>query len=494
MSTSESSPIRLIMFTSKDCVYCPPVESIVREVIGSGMQDLVHVSTIDVEGDKETTSQYNIHALPTLVINDEIVLEGGMEDDSVRDLLWSTLLNYAFTSVETEELIKYALLFITMNSIDSLNNTSILRSSIGDYTHISTYQLNLLSLYSLDPLIPHFLYKAGYKLGMYGIMHHILLTLNPSLGKTPKRVSRFKKLADALELYFSNREIYSTRIANSADVVELTENTIHLKVSELASSSIGIDVGEPMCGFTAGQLAGVTAAVMGTEASCEEQICLANGGDFCLFKIGIDGAYEKSTLPPLEDKDERAARKQNFYEVIHETTTIIEDSLLMRKPQRQYAGDFIHISVLQPIIITLKLLDRLSGVLLYTGGRELGVFGSGKGLLYSLVHERGANGIVSMDEGIDILLEFLRHPTSMLSRDYSRVRKRKVAVNTYHLEIEENAYVAGLNVGELDKTFCDFQAGFFAGRLQILIGMEPKVKEIACQGKGSDVCVFEIKI
>lgn len=52
----EVTPIRLIMFTSEDCVYCPPVEEIVKEVVGSGMQELVHVSTIDVHDDPDTAS------------------------------------------------------------------------------------------------------------------------------------------------------------------------------------------------------------------------------------------------------------------------------------------------------------------------------------------------------------------------------------------------------------------------------------------------------
>lgn len=499
----ETSPIRLIMFTSASCVYCPPIELIVHEVVGSGMQDLVHVSTIDIDIDKESAKEYNINVLPTLVINDEVVLEGGMDDDSVRDLLWSTLMNYAFTSVETEELVKASLLTVTMNSIDSLNNTSLLRPSIGDYAHIGTYQQSLLSLYSLDPLIPHFLYRAGHKLGKYGIMHHILLTLNLNLGKTPKRKMRYQEFGRALELYFSNREIYSTLIAESALVVSHSDSSIHLKVTEMASASIGMDVGEPMCGFTAGQLAGVTEAVMGTRASCEEQICLANGGDFCLFKISIDQDFVKQTLPPVENKDERTERRLNFYEIMHEIRLIGEDSLLMRKKQRPNVGDFIHISVFQPIIISLKLLDRLSGVVLYSAGRELGVFGPGKNLLYRLVYDNenyanidlGENrGVVSPDEGVMLLDQYLNHPTTHLSRDYAAVRTKKIDDETYHIEIEENSYVAGMNKSNLGKTFCDFQAGFFAGRLHILINIDPTVQEIKCQGKGDEFCVFEIKV
>ena len=296
----EVTPIRLIMFTSEDCVYCPPVHEIVKEVVGSGMQDLVHVSTIDVNDDPDTASQYEIMALPSLVINESIVLQGGMDDDSVRDLLWSTLMSHALTTEEALELTTNSLLSITMNAMDSLSGSRILRPTVGDFSHVGVYQQYLLSLYSLDPLIPFLLYKAGYQLGMVGMMHHVLTLLHPPLGKTSKRTSKFKHLARALELYFSDRELLPTQLAADAKVVEFTDTKFVIRVRELASASIKIDVGEPMCGFTAGQLAGVTAVVMGEInglVRCTETHCMANGADFCSFSISI---AEKTpfTLPP----------------------------------------------------------------------------------------------------------------------------------------------------------------------------------------------------
>jgi predicted hydrocarbon binding protein len=462
------------------------------------MQDLIHVSTVDIDDDLEASARYKIQALPTLVINDEIVLQGGMDDDSVRDLLWSTLLNQAVTSEKAAVQAKSSLLALTMNAMDSLNGSRMLRPTIGDYTHIGVYQQYLLSLYSLDPLIPHLLYKAGYQLGMFGMMHHVLTLLNPKLGRTPKRNLRFKQLAHALELYFSDRELLPTLLAESAEVKEVTENAILLQVDGLASASIRIDVGEPMCGFIAGQFAGVTAAVMGItgiSTSCEELVCMANGGDHCLFRIAI-GSKEAVdiTLPVSDRKEERAERKQNFYEVIHEMRLIIQDSMLMQKIQRVKVRDFIHISALQPIIISLKFLDRFSGTILFNGGKELGVFGPGKDLLYRLVQEEGIQPPVPLKAGVDLLLMYLTHPTSLLGREYGQVKLHTEKDDLYVLEIEDNVGIAGLQNTGLDNTFCDFQAGFIAGRLYILIGVDPIVREIECQGNGSSTCKFEIKI
>ncbi|MHA2403581.1 MAG: V4R domain-containing protein, partial [Candidatus Kariarchaeaceae archaeon] len=465
-------------------------------VVGSGMQDLVHATTVDIDDDPEAKTHYAIQALPTLVINDEIVLEGGMDDDSVRDLLWSTLMNQAISSEKAADLTKKSLLALTMNAMNSLDGSRILRPSVGDYTHIGVYQQYLLSLYSLDPLIPHLLYKAGYQLGMYGMMHHVLTLLNPKLGRTPKRKLRFKQLAKALELYFSDREILPTLLAESASVVTLTETYIDLKVQDLASASIRIDVGEPMCGFIAGQLAGVTSAVMGfsgLDADCQELICLANGGEACIFRISI-GPTTVTDLPPVESKIERVERRQNFYEVIHEMTRNIQDSKLMRKIQRISVRDFVHISALQPIIVSLKFLDRFSGTILYNGGKELGVFGPGKDLLYSLVNELGIHPPVPIDKGVKLILKYLTHPTNLLAREHGSVVLHSREDSVYHLEIIDNVSIAGMQDAGLDQKFCDFQAGFIAGRLYILIGVDPTVREIECQGTGAQSCTFEITV
>lgn len=491
----EVTPIRLIMFTSEDCVYCPPVEEIVKEVVGSGMQELVHVSTIDVQDDPDTASQYEIMALPSLVINESIVLEGGMDDDSVRDLLWTTLMSHALTTEKALTLTTNSLLAITMNAMDSLQGNRILRPSVGDFAHVGVYQQYLLSLYSLDPLIPFLLYKAGYQLGMVGMMHHVLTLLHPPLGKTSKPKSKFKHLARALELYFTDRDLIPTQLASEGKIVGFNDTTIVLRVHELASASIKIDVGEPMCGFTAGQLAGVTAVVMGEVngmVKCVETDCMANGADYCSFTISIT---EKSpiSLPPLETQEERAERRQNFYEVIHEMTGLIQDSQIMRKIQRPNARDFIHISVLQPIIVSLKFLDRLSGTILFNGGKELGIFGPGKDLLYRLVQESAVQVPLDFDSGVQLLFEYLSHPLTSLGREFGKLHLKNNGDESYTLEIQDNAAIAGMSTAALGHTFCDFQAGFFAGRLHILIGVNPFVKEIECQGTGSETCKFIIK-
>lgn len=493
---SATHPIRLIMFTSEDCIYCPPIEAITFEIVGAGMEGFVHVSTVDVDDDPDSAQRYGITSLPTLMINEQIVLQGGMDDDSVRELLWNTLLTHAVQNEELVELSKQSLLVLTMNFWDSLNREKQLRTNIGDFIHLGPYQLTLLSLYSLDPLVPFLLYKAGQQLGIFGMMHHILNLLEPRLGKASKRTKRFKYLAEALELYFSDREMLPTYFAERAEIVEVKDETLRLKVHGLASAAMGIDVGENMCDFTAGQLAGVTTAVMGTKSKCAEIACAATGFDFCVFEIELLGPDESDDigLPEYEDKGDRIDRRQAFYEVIHELTLKLEDSLLIRKPLRP-SGDYIHISALQPIVVSLKLLDEFTGSILYSGGRELGIFGPGKDLLYRLVHSaEGIQPPVKFDVGVELLHQYLSHPASALSREWGLVTLSPPDTERPDrriLTIQEYGAISGIhNIG---RTFCDFLAGFLAGRLTVLIGHDPILREIKCQGTGASACEFEIR-
>ncbi len=493
---SITTPIRLVLFESKKCTFCPNLERIVMKIVGtSTLKDMVYLSIINLDVNPEAAKEYPIHQLPLLVMNEKVVLRGKVEEELVEELLWNELMNQVGASVKVDVEMKSSLLGYTMISLNSINKSKLLRPTIGDYVHIGTFQLMLLSLYSLDPLMPQLLYRSGFKLGMYGILHHVLNILNPKLGRTHKRKFKFVQLGKAFEIYFSDRGAFDTRIAERAEIVEITKNTIYLKVYGMASASFNINIGEPVCGFTAGQLAGVTSLIMGTKSSCEELKCMANGANHCLFKISIDDEFKELENPVLEGKNERDNRRENFYEIIHEITPIIEDSLLMKRFQRPIVGDYVHLSVLQPIIIALKFIDKYSAFLLYSSGRELGIYGPGKELLYQQLYDKQIEGLVSPKKGVQLLYEYLTHPTSYLRREYGKITLREGEdENTFYFEIQDLASISGMAEANFGQTFCGFHAGFFAGRLQILIGVLPTITETKCQGKGDPVCEFQIKI
>ncbi len=490
--------IRLIMFTSEDCIYCPPVESIVKEVVGGAIGELIYVNTVDVDENPDVAERYNIHHLPTLMINEKVVLEGGMDDDSVREILWNTLLSLAVANKERMEKSKQSLLHLAVNSWESLTGERMLRKTVGDFIHLGPYQLTLLSLYSLDPLVPGILYQAGYQMGLYGLMHHILSILEPRLGMTTKRMKRLRFITEALALYFSDKEFLPTYIAESARIIYLSDEKFTIEISGLASGSMGINVGEPMCDFTAGTIAGVTEALMGTATVGVEIACAANGNNTCIFEIHIDPPSPQNIRrsPEVEDKLAIRERRLNFYESIHSLTFKLENSYFMRKRLRPSVGDMVHISALQPIVLSIKMMDDYLASILFSAGRELGIFGSGKALLYDIVERNYPEASLPVDFniGVEVFLKYMTHPTTYLANEWGIVELSEFdpqRPNERILSIGDYGAIAG--VPNLGMPFCDYLVGFITGRLAVIIGEEPQVREIACQGTGSAVCKFEIK-
>ncbi len=484
------------MFTSDDCIYCPPVESIVREVVGGAMKDFIYVNTVDVNENPDAANIYGVHSLPTLMINDQIVLQGGMDDDTVREILWNTLLTLAVENKERVVKSKTSLLELTHNSWQSLTGTRMLRHNVGDFIHIAPYQLTLLSLYSLDPLVPTLVYQAGNQLGKYGIMFHVLSILEPRLGKTARRSKRLKYLLDALELYFSDKEVVPTYFADEAKALSYDDSSYTIEIKGLVSGALGIDVGEPMCDYTAGMLAGVTETLLGAYAVGEEIACAANRSDSCIFRITFGDNSTKRRQPREEDKIDINNRRLKFYESSHEIAVNLEESLFMRKRLRSIAGDFVHISSLQPIIVSLKLMDDFLGSILYSSGRELGLFGWGKTLLYEILdsmfedEEEPYSLPLDIDSGVEGLYRYMTHPTTLLTKEWGVVRLKTTEIGDYMLNVYDYCAVAGIsNVG---KTLCDFLAGFLVGRLSVLIGYEASVEEVHCQGTGAEFCQFKI--
>ena len=483
------------MFTSKDCVYCPPIKAIVHEVIGQGMEEFTTVHIVDIDEEPEVAVKYNISSLPTLMINEEIVLQGGMDDDTVREMLWNQLVMQLSKSNEFIDSSKEALVNITKKYWESLNGVKAIRETMGDYIHLKPYQLTLLSLYSLDPLVPSLLYTAGKQLENRGIMQHFINHFEPRLTGTTDFFKRITYLAKTLVYYFNGHHIFSTYIAENAEVVEVTNESILLEVTGLASATIGVNVGEPLCHFTAGRLAGITSTIIAADAECEEENCLALNDKNCTFKITFGKSIKKMNFIASSRRDISSfERKRQFYEGIYELTINLQNSLLLKNKLRPI-GDYIHISEFQPIIICLKFLDIFTGSILYSSGRELGIFGSGKELLYRIINKREITPPFEIDVAFELLMDCLTHPASALTREYGEIHllpKKKKNQNYRELVVYEYSAISGIQ--NVNETFCDFFAGFLAGILAVLIGKDPKVKETVCQGTGGAGCTFLLTV
>ena len=93
--------------------------------------------------------------------------------------------------------------------------------------------------------------------------------------------------------------------------------------------------------------------------------------------------------------------------------------------------------------------------------------------------------------------EYFTHPTTYLSRGHSFVEIFDGEdEDEMYLRIYECAYASGANFSAetgMNETLCDFQAGFIAGRLALILKDPPIVTEVKCHGTGHNFCEFRIE-
>lgn len=484
-------PIRILLFTSATCKFCPEVERIVRGVVGAGLGATVSITTVDIDISPQIAEQYNITKLPSVVMNNELVLFGLMQEEDVKDKLWNSLFSNILQAEEKQDKKKENMFFIIQRTLDSIKG-SLIRKNIGDYVHLGTLQMTNLSILSLDILAPLLLYTSGRELGMYGASQMLLLITNPNIGNEIKSVPRFYEILKALEMLYSDPSKHPLFVSENAKLIEKSDTGATLRIWGSAYS-VGIsNVGEPLCHILAGEIAGSVQVLLGKHVKVTETSCWGLGDEYCDFKIEI--LNEEQILRPESDtgKKEAMLRRNTFLSKLYDVSKTISDSLFMKVPLRKRVMDYVHISLIQEEFMGIKFQDPFCSILLYSAGREFGIGGPGKEILQKKLMEKNMRPPLNLEEAVKLLTEYYQHPTNMLPRQYAFVDCEIEDEETAYIIIKECAHSSGsMNVGE---TFCDFEAGFIAGRIQLLIEDSVIVKEIECHGKGDNYCKFEIVI
>jgi predicted hydrocarbon binding protein len=503
----DAERVRLLFFTSPTCFACPEVERVVENIAGTSMKGMLHVSTIDISEEQEIASKYGIMSVPVVMMNEEIIAQGLITEDVIREKLWSQLLPNII-SRERDTRRKESMMILTKNTISSIISQELVRESIGDYVHIGVYQQVMMSLLALDPLVPQLLYQSGRELGMYGAAPYYLTVLNPRVGAV-KPEERFQETLVALAQLYSHNNIVPLYQATHCDVAQMEGYTATLRIYELANSAGAVNIGETLCHYTAGEIAGTVEAMIGSATSVMETKCKGLGDEYCEFEIEVFPGRELGKAPyrvyEVKDKDKKIKflgdipaeeyRRQIFYEFIHETTQHGYNSVLMTEALRPNDVDYVHISSLQQQIMSLKFRDKFCGALLYSAGRELGVIGPGKNIIYDLLASETLP-IESLKKATEIIQQYLTHPTNYLKREYSGAEiEEGEDEDEMILRIYENAYASGANLSEtnLNETLCDFTAGYLAGRLALILKDPPIVTETKCHGTGHNFCEFRIE-
>jgi predicted hydrocarbon binding protein len=465
----DTEKVRLLFFTSPDCFACPEVERVIENIAGTSMKGMLHVSTIDITEEQEIAAQYGIMSVPVVIMNEERIAEGLITEDVIREKLWSSILPNIINR-QRDTRLRESMMILTKNTISSIISQELVRNNLGDYVHIGIYQQVMMSLLQLDPLIPQLLYQSGRELGIYGAAPYYLTVLNPKVGAV-KPAERFQEALIALAKLYSHNNVVPLYLATHCDIAKVEGYTATLRIYELVNSAGAINIGETLCHYTAGEIAGTIEAMIGSATSVIESKCRGLGDDCCEFEIEVFLGKEVGKAPyqvyKPKEGDKRVQflgeipaedfRRQLFYEFIHETT--------------------------------------LCGALLYSAGRELGVIGPGKNIIYQLLDDETLP-ISSLKKATEIIMKYMTHPTNYLARGYSFVEVRDSEdEDEMFIRIYECAYASGANLSEtnLNETLCDFQSGYLAGRLALILKDPPIVTETKCHGTGHNFCEFRIE-
>ena len=487
--------LRLLMFTSKDCKFCPEIERIVRKFIGGNIGAKVNITTIDVDLSPDIAERYKIHLLPTVVMGNEAIIAGYMSEEDIRDRLWSKIFQTALNRDNSFEKHKETIFNLLPLLVDSINRKKLIRPTIGDYTHLGALQIVNMSLLALDKLAAIVLYDAGKMQGLLGLGQMMVSTMNPEIHKQIIVSSRFKETIMGIVKLLSDTDHYPLFIAEEAKIIEVSDSTA---VSRVYGSGFAVgspNIGEPLCWSLAGEIAGWVQCILGKNVKTTELSCWGLGKNHCDFFIELveNESAALITVESSKGKGELQERRTTFQHTLLEMAENYQESLFFKKRLRSKYGDFIHISVLQNALMSMKLMDPFLGMILYSAGSTFGLSGPGKDIIQNLISEKNIQQPINLKTALELISDELKHPTTLLSRQHSFVTfSTDEDSERGEITIFENVYAAG--AGNVDEHFCDFTAGYINGRLQLLLTDEFAVREIACHGSGDSVCKFEVTI
>lgn len=490
--------LRLLMFKSQKCRFCPEVFAIVRKHVGN--QKNVSLITIDADINPDIAENYMVTLFPTVVINNEKIIEGytgnpldkeSMEAE-IRDRLWSKI----FQSVVFDSSInkrKETIFAMSLTLIDSLSKKEAIRPNIGDYVHLEALQITNMSLLALDRLASKLIYDAGRMQGLFGPGQMMLTRTNPAIFQQIRMVSRFHESVKGLVALLSDHSQFPLYIADRAEILHVYETNISIRVYGSAYAVSAPRIGEPLCYALAGEMAGQIQSMLGQFVKVTETACWGLGDRYCDFNIEVLPQEESMAISnePSQPNEEQE-RRILFQTTLMEMSETFRNSIFYNRRMRSGIGDIVHISVVQQSLNALQLMDPYCSMILYSAGNTFGLTGPYKQIIQARISKLGLEEPLSLEKATEMVVWEFQHPTTLLFRRHSFVSHHIVDEERTEIRIEENVYSAGaIDVGE---TFCSFTAGYIKGRIQLLIDEYIEVKETKCLGLGDHYCLFEISL
>ena len=540
--SDDQQPVSILFFKGPHCAPCKVVEKHLMNIVKSSGAGTVKFTSIDTDQETELVDHYSVTNVPEVYFNETKVLSAqqasemlavggleqslmGIEEESSHPMnIFSqgqnTLFNYLFNhlireSIRSDEVRrqdwnKYST--IILSEQDLKDTQELLRVSIGDYIHVGALQSIILAILSLGPDSGKYLYNAGKGLGTIGTPQIRFIRANPKiLGMSDlDDKSRLKRVMNALEKHFNAKAyglpLYITNRAK-VDVLSTTKAKIRIFDSAYAAGITNINI--PVCYLIAGEIAGLLETTLGHYVKVEEKKCVGMGNQYCEFSIKIlDSPAEK-----VKDDEIGASaifseeRKAKFQEAMEHTSKNMYNSALLRSKIRD-CGDYVHMSVFQHALTSIKFADPFYGTLLYYSGVFQGKNGPDYAVVERLAERESIALPAGFKDGCRLLEAYFNDPSTILSRRTGNIGIKILDDESAEIKVYECATATKLVLQsaesrvsiplakeEKDKIYlCDYMTGFITGRLERILDWEIKVKEIDCHSQGSKYCKFKVDL
>jgi len=523
-----TEPISIILFKGPKCAICKPVEKHLKRIVETS-QGGATLKTIDTAAHPDISSTYNVYQVPHILYNDDVILTATQAASMFSSIdmtdtqnMFSAeqydLFNYLFNKLieagvkaseaDRDRWRKLSIITVSERLLNFDELESVTRPSIGDYVHIGHLQAIVTSLLSINPVSKAYLFRAGELAGKFGAAQSWLHRYNRNIMKEHRLKSRFDEMLKGFKILYGPNPMASN-VASDIAIERKSDYHAKLQINGSAHAVENSDIGQDVCGFLAGEIAGLIEVTLGEKAAVEETKCWGLGDTFCEFDIRLGETSDHYDHTKIETKEFFTETDRLRFELsIADISRHMYDSLLNKKWMRPAIGDFIHISVLQHILTSLKFSDPFNSTLLNYAGQHYGQILEDVGSISRIIkrHELDAKlfGAIEFPQACEVLGRYFNSPGISASKIHADVVVNIIDDESATFKVWESAATSGIDLSTVDMTALfpsteappkvsyldDFLGGFINGRLDLLVEEEVIVREVKCQANGNPCCEF----
>jgi predicted hydrocarbon binding protein len=518
-----TEPVNIILFKGNECAPCKPVERHLKRIVETS-QGGARLTTIVTDEHPEISSKYGVFNVPHVLYNNEVCLTAqqaasmfssfGVEESSMFSPSSQDLFNYLFNKLieagvkaseaDRDRWTKLSIITVSERLLNVEELEDVTRPSIGDYVHIGHLQSIVTSLLAINPTAKSHLFHSGSLAGKFGAAQSWIHKYNPNIMSTPRLKSRFKELLKGLRILYGPNQ-RASNVASDLEFIHIGDYHAQLQVHGSAHAVMNSDIGQDVCAFLAGEIAGLLEVTLGETAAVVETKCCGLGHNYCEFDIQLGEESDHYDVSSIKQKEFFSSTDRLRFELsLSNISRNMYHSVLKRRLMRPGIGDFIHISTLQHILTSLKFADPFNSTLLAYAGQHYGQILEDVGIINRIMHRRNIHYGSPMEftEACEVLGYYFSkmNNTGILDEVTVEILDDESAI----FQMWESAATSGIDLSTVDlsalfpgvekppkiTTLDDFMAGFINGRFDLLVEDEITVREQKCQASGHECCEF----